>query len=199
MKQLQNQEDLQNTKFRGLLNHRKCQLLQMIFSWLRVNFWQVQLSSTLRMQSLSESGINDSEFTYFNDLPQKTDTEFAPCQFWPSLLPFLVSRSWSSFRFYRHRMRTNGHIGLEARPSFKSKKIVSGRSPRLSWVAQPCIDLVASFIMIGRGYNVGLVRPHWSDKFGESICTNGGIQYTLSIVLTGDESPSFVSTGDLVT
>ncbi|KQK08524.1 protein PHOTOPERIOD-INDEPENDENT EARLY FLOWERING 1 isoform X1 [Brachypodium distachyon] len=31
--------------------------------------------------SLSDLGINDSEFTYFEDLPLNTDTEFAPCQY----------------------------------------------------------------------------------------------------------------------
>ncbi|KAG8071921.1 hypothetical protein GUJ93_ZPchr0006g44384 [Zizania palustris] len=37
-------------------------------------------------QSLSEFGIGDSEFTYFEDLPQEADTEFAPYQYDPNVL-----------------------------------------------------------------------------------------------------------------
>ncbi|XP_014752353.1 protein PHOTOPERIOD-INDEPENDENT EARLY FLOWERING 1 isoform X3 [Brachypodium distachyon] len=38
-------------------------------------------------QSLSDFGINDSEFTCFHDLPLETDTEFAPCQYELASLP----------------------------------------------------------------------------------------------------------------
>ncbi|KAG8059822.1 hypothetical protein GUJ93_ZPchr0002g26685 [Zizania palustris] len=37
-------------------------------------------------QSLSDFGISDSEFTYFEDLPQEADTEFAPYQYDPGVL-----------------------------------------------------------------------------------------------------------------